>query len=132
MSKLTIKQENFVLAYIETGNASEAYRRAYNAEKMSDKTITEKASRLASQDKIRATLDELRADHKERHNTTIDSITVMHNEAFQLAKLKEQPAAMTTAAQNLAKLHGLIIDKQLHGEDKDNPLPTKVIIDWGD
>ena len=31
MNELTQKQENFCLAYIETGNASEAYRKAYNA-----------------------------------------------------------------------------------------------------
>ena len=31
-NKLTPKQEAFILAYLETGNASEAYRRAYNDE----------------------------------------------------------------------------------------------------
>ena len=40
--KLTPKQEAFVLAYIETGNASEAYRRAYNAENMSERSFTTK------------------------------------------------------------------------------------------
>lgn len=30
MSELTIKQENFCLYHVETGNASEAYRRAYD------------------------------------------------------------------------------------------------------
>jgi phage terminase small subunit len=40
---LTVKQENFCLAYMETGNASEAYRRAYNAGKMKPAVINVKA-----------------------------------------------------------------------------------------
>ena len=43
---LTPKQEAFCLAYIETGNASEAYRQAYDAGKMSEKVIHNKASDL--------------------------------------------------------------------------------------
>jgi len=35
----TQKQENFCLAYIECGNASEAYRRAYDAEYMKPETV---------------------------------------------------------------------------------------------
>lgn len=58
---LTPKQEAFCLAYVETGNASEAYRRAYSARNMSAKTVWEKASRLLSEGKVRARLDELRA-----------------------------------------------------------------------
>jgi phage terminase small subunit len=40
---LTQRQEKFCLAYIETGNASESYRRAYNAENMKPVTINRKA-----------------------------------------------------------------------------------------
>ena len=40
---LTPKQENFCLAYLETGNASEAYRRAYAAGKMKSETVHRKA-----------------------------------------------------------------------------------------
>ncbi|MGU9998175.1 terminase small subunit, partial [Bordetella avium] len=36
---LTPKQEAFALAYVETGNASEAYRRAYSAERMKPETV---------------------------------------------------------------------------------------------
>ena len=35
---LTPKQEAFCLAYMETGNASEAYRRAYDADNMKPAT----------------------------------------------------------------------------------------------
>lgn len=58
---LTPKQEAFCLAYIQTGNASEAYRRSYDASKMKDKTIWEKASVLLSDGKVSARVKELRA-----------------------------------------------------------------------
>ena len=65
-AKLTIKQEKFCNYYIECGNASEAYRRAYNAEKMADKTIWERASRLLLECKVSARVEELRAELKEK------------------------------------------------------------------
>ena len=43
---LTIKQNTFAMAYIETGNASEAYRRSYDAGDMSPHSIEVEASRL--------------------------------------------------------------------------------------
>lgn len=58
--ELTQKQEVFCLAYIESGNASEAYRRAYCAAKMKDKTIWEKASTLLADGKVTARVAELR------------------------------------------------------------------------
>ena len=45
-AKLTPKQEAFVREYLKTGNASEAYRRAYNATNMKPQTIGREATRL--------------------------------------------------------------------------------------
>ena len=59
MANLTPKQEAFCLAYLETGNASEAYRRSYDAKNMTDKSINEKASQILSQVKIRSRIDQL-------------------------------------------------------------------------
>lgn len=60
---LTPKQEAFckAIAYDDMGY-SDAYRLAYNTEKMTDKTINEKASRLKDEDKISARIKELRAE----------------------------------------------------------------------
>ena len=58
--ELTQKQELFCLAYIETGNASEAYRRAYNTAKMKPETINEAASRLIADRKVTTRIGELR------------------------------------------------------------------------
>ena len=63
MSKnLTIKQENFVNVYLETGNASEAYRRAYSCSKMKDATINRKAVELMRKGKITARVNELQGE----------------------------------------------------------------------
>jgi len=62
---LTPKQEAFVLAYIKTGNASEAYRQAYNTN-ASAKTIHEKASRLLAEGNVRARFEVLRGKVTER------------------------------------------------------------------
>ncbi len=61
MSNCTLKQETFCLAYIETGNACEAYRRAYDCESMSAATIKREASRLMDSPTIATTLAALRA-----------------------------------------------------------------------
>mgnify|MGYP003466481514 CR=1 FL=1 len=57
---LTAKQEKFVQNIIQGMSQADAYRSAYDASKMSDKTIHERASVLASQDKVRTRLKELR------------------------------------------------------------------------
>jgi len=44
--KLTPKQERFWIEYLATGNASEAYRRAYNTAGMDDRTIQKRAGEL--------------------------------------------------------------------------------------
>lgn len=56
---LTPKQENFCLAYLETGNASEAYRRSYDAENMKSATIHSRAYELLDNSEIAARLAEL-------------------------------------------------------------------------
>lgn len=58
---LSPKQEQFAKAIALDGmNYSDAYRSAYNTNRMSDKTINEKASLLKDNDKIRARIKELR------------------------------------------------------------------------
>jgi phage terminase small subunit len=56
-SRLTAKQEAFCLAYTKTGNASEAYRQAYDANNMSAAAIEVEASRLLHNPKVTLRLD---------------------------------------------------------------------------
>jgi phage terminase small subunit len=57
---LTAKQERFCQAIIEGMTQADAYRTAYNASKMADKTIHERASVLMADNKIKARVAELR------------------------------------------------------------------------
>lgn len=67
---LTAKQEKFVMNIIDGMSQADAYRSSYDVKKMSNKTVWEKASRLMSDDKVRARLQELR---KQMMNPTIMS-----------------------------------------------------------
>ena len=61
--KLTIKQENFCKYYVEIGgNASEAYRMAYDASNMLPQTIWSAASRLLADHKVNARIEEIKAE----------------------------------------------------------------------
>ena len=71
---LTPKQEAFALAYVETGNASEAYRRAYDAENMKPAVIAVKASELLKNGKVAVKVAEVRQAAAERTNVTVDRV----------------------------------------------------------
>jgi phage terminase small subunit len=111
-SKLTPKQEAFAKAYIETGNASEAYRRAYNAGKMKDQAVHVKASELLKHGKVAGRVAELQAAHQKRHEITVDSLTDMLKEDRELARREGEANAAINAVLAIAKLHGLIIDSK--------------------
>lgn len=57
---MTIKQEKFCNKYLECGNASEAYRFAYNCQKMSDTTIQNNAYMLLQNSEIKARIEYLK------------------------------------------------------------------------
>lgn len=122
MANLTIKQENFCLVYIETGNASEAYRKAGYSKGMSDKTVNEASARLLKNGKVIARLAELRKPIIEKHNVNVESILKELEEARQLALMpdmngKAQPSAAVSASMGKAKLAGLLIEKlEIAGE----------------
>ena len=103
---LTPKQDAFALAYIETGNASGAYRAAYSADRMKPETINREAKALLDNPKIAARVADLRAEHSERHNITLDRIRDMLLADREFAYKCETPAAAITATVNLAKLYG--------------------------
>jgi phage terminase small subunit len=111
--KLTIKQENFCLTYVETGNASEAYRKAGYSPGMSDATVNEAASRLLKHSKVIARLEELRKPIIERHKITVDDLIAELDENRLAALQAEtvQSSAATAATMAKAKLLGYMTDK---------------------
>lgn len=109
---LTVKQEMFAMKYMECGNASEAYRCAYDARNMKNETIHVKACELLSRDKIKVRVEELKAENQKRHNVTIDYLTDEIKEAIQMAKEGKDASNLRGGAMDLAKLHGLLVDKK--------------------
>lgn len=109
MANLTQKQEAFCQAYIETGNASEAYRLSYAADKMKPESINRKAKELYDNVKISARIKELQGEIKQRHNVTVDSLLKELEEARQAALTAEtvQSSAAVAATMGKAKLTGL-------------------------
>lgn len=88
MSKLTPKQEGFCLAYIETGNASEAYRRAYDAGGMADNTRWVAASRLLANPKVKLRLEALQEDHRAAHKVTVSTLNAHIDQLIDAAKVR--------------------------------------------
>ena len=123
--KLTPKQEKFCQVYIETGNASEAYRQAYNTEKMKPESVNSKGYQLLQQVQITARLDELRAEHKKRHEITVDTLVAELEEARKLAFETDKAAAAVSATMGKAKLLGLVVDKQ----ETNIVQPPKIIVE---
>jgi phage terminase small subunit len=55
---LTPKQEKFCLTYLETGNASEAYRQSYSPKNWKPETVHRAAKRNLESSKIRTRIAE--------------------------------------------------------------------------
>lgn len=106
---LTQKQENFCLAYVETGNASESYRRAYDASRMKQESIAVKASELMSNGNVKVRISDLQSQAQQRHHLTVDDLINELEEARIIASTGEKPQAnaMVSATMGKAKLLGL-------------------------
>ena len=117
---LTPKQEAFALAYVETGNASEAYRRAYSAEKMKPASVAVNASKLLADAKVALRVQELQAKAVERHEITVDDILRELEEARTMAATLERPqvSAMVAASMGKAKILGFEVNRtEVTGKD---------------
>lgn len=126
--KLTPKQESFCQKFIELGNASEAYRQSYNCKRMKTSTINSRAKELRKDGPITARIDELQADHRERHDWTVDDAITELEEARQVAKQEAAASAMVAATMGKAKVLGLLVDKKEHtGADGAELFPSIVV-----
>lgn len=74
MAKLSVKQENFCNYYLECGNASEAYRRAYSCSNMKDESINRKAVELLNNGNIATRIRELQEEQKTKSDITKEKI----------------------------------------------------------
>lgn len=105
---LTEKQEKFVQSIVLEGmNYSDAYRSAYNTDRMSDKTVNEKASLLKDEDKIKARILELR---KETITPKVMSAQKRKERLTELAD-SEDPNVAMKAIDLLNKMDGEYVQK---------------------
>ena len=109
--RLTQKQENFCLAYIETGNASEAYRKAYNADGMKPETVNRKAKELLDNGKITARLEELRKPVAESAQITLAQHLSTLEELRELAKEEGKYGPAIQAEIARGKAAGLYVER---------------------
>tara|TARA_R100001443_G_scaffold21636_1_gene33871 strand:- start:4 stop:462 length:459 start_codon:yes stop_codon:yes gene_type:complete len=107
-----MKQHKFVDEYINTGNASEAYRRAYDCKNSTNRTIQINASKLLSNTIVALAVKR----EKERINraSRLGSKDIEDNlySIFERSLETDQLNTARACMMDIAKLNGLIIQKQ--------------------
>lgn len=91
---------------------SDAYRAAYDAEKMKPETVQRKACELMKDGKVSARIAALRTPVVQRLQYGLEQAMREAEEAFAVAKAKENGGAMVAAVQLRAKLNGLLVEKK--------------------
>ena len=104
--KLTAKQEAFAQAIADGMGQADAYRFAYDAEGMADSTIYPKASRMMNEGKIRARVDELKAQVVEKQLWTREMSVKGLIQAYRIAQDAKTSTGMTAAVKELNVMHG--------------------------
>ena len=108
---LTSKQESFCLAYIENGNASEAYRLTYNAEKMKPETVNRSAKELLDNTKITARIEEIRRPALEVAQVTLAEHLKDLKKLRDLSESEGKFSAAVSAEIARGKVSGLYVQK---------------------
>lgn len=104
MRKLTPQQEKFCLAYVECGNASEAYRRAYpRAKNWKPETVYKRASELLANGKVLGRVNELKADLARRNLWTREqSVQAL----IEVIRNPDKQTDVIAAVKELNAMHG--------------------------
>ena len=112
MRQFTMKQHNFVDEYINTGNASEAYRRSYDCKKSSNKTISIEATKLINSPNVALAVK--REKERLSRSSRLDSKDIENNlfSIFERSLETDQLNTARACMMDIAKLNGLIIQKQ--------------------
>ena len=124
---LTEKQEAFCLAFFETGNAAEAYRRSYDvAEDAKNSWIYVEACQLLDNPKIALRLQDLRDQAARLSIYTVRDALDEYDEARQIAKQEKNPSAIVAAVSGKVKLLGLDQPRKVAITGKDGgPIQTQ-------
>jgi phage terminase small subunit len=113
---LTAKQEAFCLAYLETGNASEAYRDAYRVKPGTKPESVHRAAKgVLDNAKIASRLDELRAPVREKAMLTLENHLERLNHLSNMAEQAGQFGPAIKAEESRGKAAGLYVERIEHG-----------------
>lgn len=108
---LTPKQEAFCTYYLQSGNATDAYRKAGYGPNMAEKTISEAASRLLKNSKVVARIEALRVPVAEKAQLTLETHLADLQRLRNMAAKKDQFSAAISAEIARGKAAGLYSDK---------------------
>lgn len=104
--KLTAKQEAFCQGIADGLGQADAYRMAYDAERMKDNTIYSKASVLMSDGKVAARVAELKSQVAEKQLWTREMSVKGLMSAYRIALEAKASSGMTAAVKELNIMHG--------------------------
>ncbi len=98
---------------------------------MKQETIWKRSGELLSSGAVSGRVNELQAEHRERHSITIDGLTLELEKARLLAMSDEKGAsAAVSAVMGKAKLHGLLKEKAEISGPNGSPIKTQDINRW--
>lgn len=133
---LTAKQEKFCQNIVKGMNQADSYRNAYGAKKMKDKTIWENASRLMSNGKVKARVEQLKEKITDDIKYTVEDSFNSLCKAQELALNRVNPfgkpnpdlANFIKAEELKGKLKGLYVEKkELSGGLELTPFEIKIV-----
>jgi phage terminase small subunit len=128
-NELTPKQEKFVQGLFVGLSQRQAYKEAYDAKNMKDKSIDEKSCELASNVKIKARLTELQDEVKEKNKWTVErlidefveikercktEIPVLDSTGQETGEYKFDSNGAIKSLENIGKLLKMYTDKVEH------------------
>ena len=109
---LTPKQERFWVEYLATGNASEAYRRAYDVSRMTERTIQKRAGELLAHRAIAGRIATARAEAEDQGLYTLEQHMDELKTLRELAKRNGQISAAVAAEVKRGELMGYYVQRR--------------------
>jgi hypothetical protein len=122
--RLTAKQEAFAQGVADGLTLADAYRRAYDVSRSTDKSVWEAAARLMADDKVSARVDFLRAKLAEMALWTREQSVAVLSE---VAQEGEKDADRVRAVAELNAMHGYDAPKKVDLTNSDGSLRPTVI-----
>lgn len=117
------------MEFVATGNAAEAYRRAYpRSRTWKENALYNRASKLLKHGEVVVRVEQLREMARDRHEVTIDSVVTEYNALIAKAYEFGQLGPAVTAITRKAELYGLLGKNQRQPNVDENKRAPEVIV----